>query len=589
MASRYPYQQTVRNEYLGVSKVIRAMTLYELQWLAEAQLAKWSEQESRKRQQVQNEADRRTAKEIVENLKSQADEDTKQAQKQLDDLRSLLSASLTARSVLDWDSLMDCRGFPPFQFQLRPPNRGEIRTQLLGEEPRDIVGRPPVPETPGLLEFVVPFLRARRLNRDARAQDSYKRRRAEFTKRLDGYRFREREVVDAYNNAVRAFNAALKEANARYVRERNEFLTRQEAINKSVLEFRSRYEAASAEAVEQYARMVLERSRYPEPIKGELDVHFDESAKTLVTRFWLPLPSDLPSVVEHRFVAARKEIKPIQMKQKEAEQLYDDVIHQIALRSAHEIFVADYGGHVDAVVFNGWVHGVDRKTGKPFDSCILSYLASRSDFMAMDLAHVSPRECVRGLKGITAGPLMMLAPVQPIMELNRDDDRFVVSKQVLDQMRPQDNLAAMDWEDFEHLVRELFEKVFGRSGGEVRITQASRDRGVDAIAFDPDPIRGGKFVIQAKRYNMVVPVSAVRDLYGTMIAEGATKGILVTTSHFGLDSREFAKDKPITLIDGENLVHMFQEHGYNLHIAILPKGDPNRGIHAGGRGKAGAF
>lgn len=77
---------------------------------------------------------------------------------------------------------------------------------------------------------------------------------------------------------------------------------------------------------------------------------------------------------------------------------------------------------------------------------------------------------------------------------------------------------------------------------------------------------------------MVVPVSAVRDLYGTMINEGAVKGILVTTSHFGRDSREFAKDKPIALIDGENLVHMFQKHGRSVHIAVLPKGDPRRGI-----------
>ena len=77
---------------------------------------------------------------------------------------------------------------------------------------------------------------------------------------------------------------------------------------------------------------------------------------------------------------------------------------------------------------------------------------------------------------------------------------------------------------------------------------------------------------------MVVPVSAVRDLYGTMIAEGATKGILVTTSYYGRDSREFAKDKPMTLIDGENLVHMFQKSGHNLHIALLPKGDPRRGL-----------
>jgi restriction system protein len=244
----------------------------------------------------------------------------------------------------------------------------------------------------------------------------------------------------------------------------------------------------------------------------------------------------------------------------------------------HEVFIADYSLAVEAVVFNGWVRGIDPKTGKPFTSCVLSCEASRKQFMDLDLAHVSPKDCIRGLKGITAGPLIMLAPVKPIMELNRDDDRFVESKEVMDQIRPEDNLAAMEWEDFEHLVRELFEREFSQTGGEVRVTQASRDRGVDAIAFDPDPIRGGKFVIQAKRYNMVVPVSAVRDLYGTMIAEGATKGILVTTSHFGRDSREFAKDKPITLIDGENLVHMFQKHGRNVHIAMLPKGDPRRGL-----------
>jgi len=89
------------------------------------------------------------------------------------------------------------------------------------------------------------------------------------------------------------------------------------------------------------------------------------------------------------------------------------------------------------------------------------------------------------------------------------------------------------------------------------------------------------FVIQAKRYNMVVPVSAVRDLFGTMIAEGANKGILVTTSCYRRDSREFAKDKPVTLIDGENLVHMFQKHGHDVHIVMLPKGDPRRGLASG--------
>ncbi len=56
--------------------------------------------------------------------------------------------------------------------------------------------------------------------------------------------------------------------------------------------------------------------------------------------------------------------------------------------------------------------------------------------------------------------------------------------------------------------------------------------GVDAIAFDPDRIRGGKIIIQAKRYTNTVGLSAVRDLYETKHNEGAIKGILVTTADY---------------------------------------------------------
>ena len=130
------------------------------------------------------------------------------------------------------------------------------------------------------------------------------------------------------------------------------------------------------------------------------------------------------------------------------------------------------------------------------------------------------------------------------------------------------NLAAMDWQDFENLIRELFEKEFSAPGGEVKITQASRDGGVDAVAFDPDPIRGGKIVIQAKRYTNTVGVSAVRDLYGTVLNEGAMKGILVTTANYGNDAYEFAQGKPLTLMNGANLLYLLEKHGRNAKIDL---------------------
>ena len=126
----------------------------------------------------------------------------------------------------------------------------------------------------------------------------------------------------------------------------------------------------------------------------------------------------------------------------------------------------------------------------------------------------------------------------------------------------------MDWEDFEHLIREIFEAEFRTNGGEVKVTQASRDGGVDAIAFDPDPIRGGKIIIQAKRYTNTVGVSSVRDLFGTVMSEGATKGILVTTSDYGPDAHAFAKGKPLTLLNGANLLYLLEKHGHKARIDI---------------------
>ena len=188
--------------------------------------------------------------------------------------------------------------------------------------------------------------------------------------------------------------------------------------------------------------------------------------------------------------------------------------------------------------------------------------------MDIDLMNVDPKICFKNLKGIGSSKLFGITPIQPIITINRNDKRFVSSYDVVGILDEGYNLAAMGWEDFEHLIREVFQKEFSYNGGEVKVTQASRDGGVDAIAFDPDPIRGGKIVIQAKRYTNTVGVSAIRDLYGTVLNEGATKGILVTTSDYGPDAYDFVKNKPLTLLSGANLLYLLEKHGHKAKIDL---------------------
>lgn len=220
----------------------------------------------------------------------------------------------------------------------------------------------------------------------------------------------------------------------------------------------------------------------------------------------------------------------------------------------------------DSVVINVEQHWFDPATGQPRDGVIATLQASTEYLNSLDLSKLDPESCFKTLKGIATPNIQNISPVRPIFILNKEDERFVESKKI--EIDQESNLAAMPWEDFEHLVAQLFEWEFAKSGVEVKVTRASRDRGVDAILFDPDPLKGGKFVLQAKRYTRTVDVSAVRDLYGTVMNEGANRGIIITTSSYGPDAYEFAKDKPISLVDGQNLLLLLQKHGQKFRIDL---------------------
>ena len=246
--------------------------------------------------------------------------------------------------------------------------------------------------------------------------------------------------------------------------------------------------------------------------------------------------------------------------------LYDDIIYKIIIRSIAEIFHFDSLDKVTNICFNGRVKFRHPATGQTQDSLITSILVNKDEFKNIDLSYIDAKTCFKHLKGISGPKIHDLSPVTPIITFDKNDKRFIISHNI--DIDERVNLAEIDWEDFEHLVREIFDMEFNTNGGEVKITQASRDGGVDAIAFDPDPIRGGKIIIQAKRYNNTVGVSAVRDLYGTVINEGANKGILITTSDYGSESYAFAKGKPITLLNGGHLLYLMEKHGKKAKIEI---------------------
>lgn len=347
-----------------------------------------------------------------------------------------------------------------------------------------------------------------------------------------------------------------------------EYYEKQKIYNNNIDELEQRYIEKDPIAVMEYCEIVLNNSAYPEFFPKNFEIEYNSENQILVVEYDLPILESFPNIKEVKYIASSKKINKTFISESELNRIFESTIYKVALRTIHECFEADSACALDSVSFNGWVNSVNKATGIFENKCILSLHVKKEEFLVINLANVDPKVCFKSLKGVASSKLSSLTPIQPIIQINKSDKRFVNSYDVADSLDNSVNLAAMDWEDFEHLIREIFEKEFSVNGGEVKVTQASRDGGVDAIAFDPDPIRGGKIVIQAKRYTNTVGVSAVRDLYGTVMNEGATKGILVTTADYGSDAYNFAKNKPLTLMSGSNLLYLLEKHGHHARINL---------------------
>lgn len=302
--------------------------------------------------------------------------------------------------------------------------------------------------------------------------------------------------------------------------------------------------------------MVVEVSDYPNDFPQHAKIAYVPESKQLVIEYDLPSFDVIPEGGLYKYIKAKDEVTEIARPLAQRKALYSSVVAQITLRTLYELFRADRMKYLDTIVFNGYVSSFDRRTGRPVCACLITVRTSRDIFVQLDLSKVDPLACLNMLHASVSKSPTELAPVRPVLEFNMVDPRFIEETDVISGLDQRPNLMDLTPSEFESLITNLFQKM----GLETRLTQASRDGGVDCVAFDPRPIFGGKVVIQAKRYKNTVGVSAVRDLFGTMQNEGASKGILVTTSGYGKASFEFAEGKPIELLSGSHLLYLLTEH-----------------------------
>lgn len=553
MASKYIYHQTIGHNGLNKTKTIGANSRRELEYKVSLQYAQWEEQWARKKEANRKREETQRKKQLRERVAADneraslmAKQQTMEAEKAQLDLDNLL-VDRADGIIIDIESLK---------------HKGDYTEKMPFKPVLSVYREEPKIEDAEFNPKMSFFTKISKNKKQAFCKENQRK----FNEKHIEWEANCQEVDSANKIVLDQYDQEVKEWEQR----KEEFIKEQEEFNQGIDSFKQSLLNGNPDAIVEMAELIFDTIDLPfEEFETHFDIGYTSENRNMIIDAYFPTVEDMPSLKTVSYVKSKQEFKESYYSEAQIKKKYDNVVYQMALTFLKYGFCLNqYGDFVDAIVINGIINTTDKATGNEIKVYVLSVRSDKAQFDNLNLKTLDPKAWFRSAKGIAAASVANVTPVQPVQVLDKEDHRFIEGYDVLENVDAGVNLAAIDWKDFENLIREIFEEEFSSNGGEVKVTQASRDGGVDAVCFDPDPIRGGKIVIQAKRYTNVVGVSAVRDLYGTILNEGAMKGILVTTSYFGNDAFEFANGKPIQLIDGGQLLGLLEKHGHKAKIDL---------------------
>lgn len=114
-------------------------------------------------------------------------------------------------------------------------------------------------------------------------------------------------------------------------------------------------------------------------------------------------------------------------------------------------------------------------------------------------------------------------------------------------------LKAIEWKRYEDVCKEYLKL----RHCDANTTCIGADGGIDIKIVNSE--NKTIALAQCKAYNNPIKVNLVRELYGVMAHEKVRTGIFLTTSTFSKDAQEFAKEKQLLLIDGNEMIKLINE------------------------------
>jgi restriction system protein len=179
-------------------------------------------------------------------------------------------------------------------------------------------------------------------------------------------------------------------ARARYAEERAARESEVAERNKQLDELIANLGYGTPEAVQEYISIVLGKSVYPNHFAVTHEFEFEPSSAELKLRVLVPGPDKIPTVKAYKYIKSTDEISATSLSQKISRDRYASAVHQVALRSIHEVFESDRRGLISTISLEVGTKTVDPAIGQETYLPFVVVSAERESFLKFNLSAVIP-------------------------------------------------------------------------------------------------------------------------------------------------------------------------------------------------------
>ena len=322
---------------------------------------------------------------------------TELAQQELTHAYKLLGNALQQAPKFAWDVLKEYPDCPKPKPEMSEAPEAPVKPPL-PREPliTDAAFRPKL----GPLEKLV---RSKREEKEREAHLHFETAHTQWEQLTLRVRRLYQEQMAQYKQQMQVAQESARQAIQDWEQAKEDYYREREKCVQIVEEKKSAFEKHDPHAVLDYFDMVLAISNYPASFPQSYEMDFEAKEKMLILDYLLPPLKGLPRLSKVAYNQELDAFVETVIDEEKRDNLYAQLLHEIPLRTFHEVFSMDTVEAVAAIQFRGYLYveedeGEDGESADPV--CILAVRAEREPFCEIDFSQRNALDVFEEMGGV---------------------------------------------------------------------------------------------------------------------------------------------------------------------------------------------